>query len=76
MKYQLIEKEITIDGNTFKAFGIASSDSYVEDISVDREFVARIVTMLNENDVSEIHMREIIEDMLLGITGTKPDWER
>ena len=64
MKYQLTENKISIEENTVKVYGIASLDSCVADISTDRGFVEGIVAMLNENDVSEIHMREIIEDIL------------
>ena len=63
-KYKLIKTEITFEGNKIKSYGVGSNDVSVKNISTNKSYVKSIIKALNKNDVSEVHVKDVIEDYL------------
>ena len=68
-RYQIIRTRQHIEGSgEIESYGIAccSDDEPVAipDISTDLETVSALLGLLNRNDVSAIHLRDIIEDYI------------
>ena len=68
-RYQIIRTKQNIEGiGEIESYGIAccSDDEPVAipDISTDLETVSALLALLNRNDVSAIHLRDIVEDYI------------
>lgn len=68
-KYVPSKSTISIDGQEAASYGIGIiEDSFlvdvVQDVSLDPQFVCRLVDLCNVKQVSACHLRDIIEDAL------------
>ena len=68
-RYQIIRTKQNIEGvGEMESYGIAcdSDDEPVAipDITTDLETVSALLGLLNRNDVSAIHLRDIVEDYI------------
>ncbi len=63
-KYSMISDIITIKNSTHTTYGIKCDIEVIRDISTDCDYVKELVKALNDNDVSYIHFRDIIDDFL------------
>lgn len=66
--YQLIESEKELEGQVYRCYGIqlsyAGAEVTMEDLSLDREKVERLVKLCNELALSPLHFRDVLEDFL------------
>lgn len=63
-KYTMIKEIVEIEGREYVTYGIKCDTDTVHDISTDYGFVKSIIMALNENFVSDIHLRDVVEDYL------------
>lgn len=63
-KYSMVSDIITINNSIQTTYGIRCEIEVIRDISTDCECVNKLVKALNDNDVSYIHLHDIIEDFL------------
>jgi len=52
------------DIGEYVGYGISCGDDEIEDISTNEEFVDELVDLLNKNDASPIHFRDIVVDYI------------
>lgn len=69
MNYRIIKTTLTLENKAYISYGIECESEIIEDISTDYEAVKKLVSALNENNISPFNLREFVEDMLwrLGI---------
>lgn len=64
-KYELVETAIIHeDIGSYIGYGIRNGTDVVTDISVDKPKVEFLVERMNANEVSPLHMMDIVEDFL------------
>lgn len=63
-KYQLIENKIILENIQITTYGIKCKSQSVKDISTNKAYVKKIIEDLNRHKVSEIHLRDIVDDFL------------
>ena len=68
-QYGVIQTKVFVDGiGEIEAYGIElisqNKNFCVSDVSTDVRVVMSLVVLLNRNDVSPVHLRNIIEDFL------------
>ncbi len=51
-------------GDPHETYGISKGSTVIEDISLDKQEIRKLVELLNKLDVSELHARDIVEDFL------------
>jgi len=69
MRYTVISGTLEIEGELRESFGIGlrygnEKVRDIPDISADRDAVDRMVSLFNETQPAEVHLFDIIEDML------------
>ncbi len=74
MKYIITESDvINEDGEMYRGYGFCAFEDgcessmpvyRVDDLSVDRDDVIKLVKLLSENDVHPVHLPEIVDDFL------------
>ncbi len=52
----------TENGENYETYGIRRGDTVINDISLDKKDMDKLVEILNMFDVSEIHAYDIVED--------------
>lgn len=67
--YLVLPSKIVIEDETYDTYGIGVVvdyilEDYILDISVDFEKVYHLVKLCNEEDLSAIHLRDVVEDFL------------
>lgn len=68
MKYVLIQRTYSIDGDCHIGYGIAhTEDSSLsfEDLTTDLIAITKLVKLCNELDLSPIHLKDVVEDFLV-----------
>ncbi len=58
----LSEQRVNEDGITYTAYGFECGECRVSDFSSVREDTEHFIELLNENEVSPVHIFDIIED--------------
>ncbi len=56
------EQKVNEDGIAYTAYGFERGDRLISDFSSVREEAEYFIQLLNENDISPIHIFEVIED--------------
>lgn len=72
IRCELVENRVIIENEESVDFGLrfydcddrCSTVEYVSDIFCDAESAMKIVALFNSNDISEVHINDIIEDLL------------
>ena len=72
VKYYIVEKTLTIEGETRSSYGIAAYASndrtnivkVVHDISFDRSKVYSMIKLFNKLSLSTIHLVDVVNDMI------------
>ncbi len=67
MRYKYIEETLIYEElGEYGTYGIESDDESftIHDVSCNKDDIENIVYQLNEHDVSLIHIRDVINDML------------
>lgn len=62
--FRITQKSILVEGDSKTVYGIKSDEISVDDISPDFDKVTNIITILNREQPSTIHIMEIVEDFL------------
>ncbi len=65
--YKVVEERLfDIHGKPYITYGIMSqkSEEYVPDVSLNKENIIRFVDLLNSEDVSPVHLMDVIEDFI------------
>ena len=64
-----INEDIIIneDGKSIKTYGITCNDLIIKDISIDKQKVETLIDLCNKNQVSPIHLEDIIDDFLVDL---------
>ena len=62
--FKICKKSVYIDGKDQTVYGVKSKDLTYDDISPDLIMVERLVDILNEAEISNEHLRDIIEDFV------------
>ncbi len=55
------------DGNEIETYGITCGERVVKDISTDKQKVEVLIDKCNKNNVSPIHLDDIIDDFLVDL---------
>ncbi len=67
-KYSLIESTKECEGTRYRCYGVqlsyAGTEVSVEDLSLDRREVEKLVDLCNEQELSPLHFRDVLEDFL------------
>ena len=67
-EYTLLESQKEMDGKSYQCFGVklsyAGTEVCVEDLSLNRSEVEKLVKLCNEQDLSPLHFRDVLEDFL------------
>ncbi len=66
-QYVLVEEQLfTPELGEYRSFGIRTKngEDFVSDVSTDRAFVSELVERCNREEVSPIHLRDIVVDAL------------
>ena len=53
------------DGEVAESYGITSKNKIIKDVSTDKNKMMELIKRCNELDVSEIHIKDIVEDFLV-----------
>lgn len=53
------------DGNSHLTYGISYEERSFNDISTDKSKIERLVMLCNEQKLSPIHLKDVIEDFLV-----------
>ncbi len=70
IEYFITENSISLDGCRFKTYGISAVDklskkkSEFDDVSLDKAFVADLVSLLNSTEVELCHFNDVVIDEL------------
>ena len=64
-----INEDIIIneDGKPIKTYGITCNDLIIKDVSIDKQKVETLIDLCNKNQVSPIHLEDIIDDFLVDL---------
>ena len=64
--YKLISKKYRMENASYIGYGIATFDETVriEDISVEKGEVEKLIVSCNDFDVSPVHLTDIVADFL------------
>ena len=65
-QYQTLSSKVIINDKVVVTYGIKNGDNVIFDISTDLKFVNYITKLLNDNKVSLVHFRDIVEDFVPG----------
>ena len=63
--YKLISSETEIENVRYTTYGISGKTVSVEDISVDKAHVLKMLKQINDAKLEECHLLEYIEDCLI-----------
>ena len=67
-EYTLLESQKEMDGKSYYCFGVnlsyAGTEVCVEDLSLHRSEVEKLVKLCNEQELSPLHFRDVLEDFL------------
>lgn len=67
-EYELIESRKELEGRNYCCYGVklryAGTEVCVEDLSLDRSEVEKLVKLCNELELSPLHFRDVLEDFL------------
>ena len=73
IKCELTENRLTVENVSMIDYGLRffnSEDSYTvccyNDLFCSKEYAGRVVELINSADISEVHIEEIIEDLIVG----------
>ena len=61
--YELIKTE----NNNISSYGVKYGDICIEDISIKKNTVERLVSMANQYNLSPIHLHDFVEDFVENI---------
>lgn len=83
-QYQLLVEEVVSGSLFFESYGFAVScpetgeRAQVENVTIDQPFALKLLSLLSQNQVSPIHLRDVLEDALAlpGGSGLLPSSER
>ena len=64
MKYNVIVRTHSLDGQSYTAYGIHYEDMVVEDISLNRQAVEDLAALFNLHELSPVHFHDAIDDFL------------
>ncbi len=62
--YTVVKDTVTVDGAEYATYGIRCNTKVIRDISTDCDFINELVRVLNDNCVSDIHFRDVVEDFM------------
>lgn len=63
--YKITEAKITVENKEYNSYGIYYNDSlYINDISVDKKAVEKLVRLCNEGELDPVHLYYVVEDFL------------
>ena len=67
MNYEIKETETILENNKVVVYGIVckSANMRIDDVSLNRKLVEKIVEKLNSYDVNEIHFFDVVIDELI-----------
>ena len=63
-KYEIIKDKIEVDGQLMTRYGITNKEETIKDITCNYDTISALLLLLTENNVSEIHFRDVVEDFL------------
>ena len=63
-KYQIVKSVVKIEGKMHTVYGITNGEETIFDVSTKIDVVKKLVDVLNQNNVSDVHFRDIVEDLL------------
>ncbi|MCC8122119.1 MAG: DUF6514 family protein [Oscillospiraceae bacterium] len=71
--YEIIEGKTVVQGESKAVFGIQcrmQPTGYIirsiPDISTDKELIRHWITLMNKHDLSPLHFKDVVDDMLVG----------
>ena len=62
--YTVVKDTVAVEGVEYTTYGIRCNDEVIRDISTDCDFVNELARVLNDNNVSDIHFHDVVEDFL------------
>lgn len=64
-----LNKATIIDqnGNAVETYGITCDDREIKDISTNKEKVESLINLCNKNNLSPMHLDDVIEDFLVDL---------
>ena len=55
------------DGKPIETYGITCGERKIKDISTDKQKVESLINLCNENNLSPIHLDDVIDDFLVDL---------
>ena len=66
--YAVVAKEYCQDEKTYQSYGIQYADRVIDDITLDKGALERLVELCNRLELSVCHIDDVIEDFLFEMT--------
>ena len=63
-KYKMVKSTVALEGAIHTVYGITNGEKTIFDISTKMDIVEKLVEILNQYNVSAVHFRDIVEDLL------------
>ena len=64
-QYSIVESEISIEGKTYRTYGICSEKLSFNDVSFSRIKVEEMINTINRVELQECHLKDYIEDSII-----------
>lgn len=64
MMYEVISGTYFMEGQAYRSYGIRSGDVVIEDISLDRAYVAGLAEKFQRAELSVLHLRDAVMDAI------------
>ena len=66
--YTINESKITNEENeTILSYGISFGETHIKDISVNKSKIKTLVNLCNKNNLSLIHIYDVVDDFLVDL---------
>lgn len=64
-KFEVVESTVLIEGKHTRTLGISCGQYSVFDITSDFDQISTLVNICNDQDVSPLHIKDIVEDLIV-----------
>ncbi len=64
MQCEMTEKQRTLEGISYRAYGIRYGEQEIDDLARDPGVLAPLIDLCNRGDLSPDHLRDIAEDFV------------
>ena len=62
--YSVVTGTLLLENELYTTYGIKCENQTINDVSCNIDVTRKIVNALNDNDVSNVHFRDVVEDFL------------